>query len=135
MTRPPNNPNIPPLGELEVEVLDQIWSSAEATVKEMHGQVGVERGISLNTVQSTLDRLYRKGLLTRRKQGHAYCYRPCVSREALVGSLISDILGRFSSDGPVAAAAFAAAVDELDAEALSELEAELRRRRKPSEKS
>ena len=121
--------DVPPLGDLEVAVLDQVWATPGMTVKTVHERIGVSRGISLNTVQSALDRLYRKGLLDRRKQGHAYCYEALVSREALVGSLISHVLGRFNSDGVVAAAAFAAAVDDLDEAALCELEAELARRR------
>ena len=46
----------------------------------MHRGIGKARKITLNTVQSTLERLYRKGLLERQKVSHAYVYSPKVSR-------------------------------------------------------
>lgn len=129
MRSKPAASDIPPLGDLEVAVLKKVWAVPGITVKAMHERVGTSRGISLNTVQSALDRLYRKGLLERNKRGHAFCYEARISREALVGSLINHLLDRFSGDGAVAAAAFAAAANELDEPALQQLEAELARRR------
>jgi predicted transcriptional regulator len=59
------------LGELESAVLERLWSAGPEDVKAVHQAVGARRGITLNTVQSTMERLYRKGLLARDKVSHA----------------------------------------------------------------
>lgn len=119
----------PPLGDLELAVLEFIWSQPDVSPKQVHARLGTHRGISLNTVQSTLERLFRKQLLARNKRGHAYHYRARVAREALVASLIGDVLQRFHADGPLSVAAFASAAESLDDTLLAQLEAEIRARR------
>ena len=68
-------------GDLEAAVIDHLWSHGSAEVKDVHRAVGEPRQITLNTVQTTLKRLYEKGLLSREKVSHAYVYVPAVSRE------------------------------------------------------
>jgi predicted transcriptional regulator len=120
---------MPSLGDLEVAVLETVWSSPESSAKEVHDVIGVQRGISLNTVQSTLDRLYRKQLLSRRKQSHAFRYVARVQREELVAAYIRETLGRFGGDAAASLAAFVDATEELDDDTIDRLEAALRRRR------
>lgn len=119
----------PPLGNLEVEVLEFVWTNGSTTARDAYAQLGTARGISLNTVQSTLERLYRKSLLTRTKSGHAYHYTAAVTREQLVANLINGVLGRFESDAASSAAAIMDAIDQLDEDTVSLLENEIKRRR------
>jgi predicted transcriptional regulator len=87
-----------PLGELERAVMEHVWSNGPADVKDVFRAVGPRRKITSNTVQSTLERLFRKGLLDREKVSHAYVYRAALTREAygatLVSSVVDDVLGR-----------------------------------------
>lgn len=69
------------LGDLERAVIDHLWSAGPAEVKDVHRAVGRPRRITLNTVQTTLKRLYEKGLLTREKVSHAFVYAPALSRD------------------------------------------------------
>lgn len=66
------------LGELEAEVMSIVWSHSPVTVKDVSDRLSRER--AYNTVQTTLDRLYRKDLLLREKQSHAFVYRPRLDR-------------------------------------------------------
>lgn len=125
----PDKLTIPPLGTLEVAVLEHLWQVPEASAKEAHAAIGTARGISVNTVQSTLERLYRKKLLKRIKAGHAFRYSPQVAREQLVADLINDVLGRFGGNTASSLAAFVEAADRLDEDALQALETELKKRR------
>lgn len=125
----PSKLAIPMLGTLEIAVLEHLWRAPEASAKEVHVAIGEARGISVNTVQSTLERLYRKNLLKRTKAGHAFWYSPKVAREQLVAALINDVLGRFGGDTASSLAAFVEAADCLDEQALQALETELKRRR------
>lgn len=119
----------PSLGELEVAVLEHVWKVGDVTAKETYARLGVARGISLNTVQSTLERLARKTLLDRSKAGHAYRYSARVSREQLIAGLVSGVVGRLRGDAAASLMAFMDSVDDLDDDALDRLETELRRRR------
>lgn len=131
MTRPRSRAfPTPSLGELELAVLEYVWRSGEATAKEAHAELGVARGISLNTVQSTLERLARKALLDRSKRGHAYRYTARVSREELIADLVGGVVGRLQGDVTASLMAFLDSVEDLDEDAIATLEAELRRRRR-----
>lgn len=127
--------NLPALGDLEVAVLEVVWETTECSAKEAHARIGKLRGISLNTVQSTLERLYRKQLLSRRKQAHAFRYSAVVDRDALIASFIREAMGRFGGDAVSSLAAFVDSAEELDDDTLLRLEAELRRRRADRGKS
>ncbi|WP_237063627.1 MULTISPECIES: BlaI/MecI/CopY family transcriptional regulator [Microbulbifer] len=119
----------PALGDLEVAVLEITWETPECSAKEVHERIGRQRGISLNTVQSTLERLHRKELLTRSKRGHAYRYTASVERERLIASYIRETLGRFGGDAVSSLAAFVDAAEDIDESSLERLEEELRKRR------
>jgi predicted transcriptional regulator len=80
------------LGDLEVAVLEHVWSTGRADVKAAHHAVGLPRDITLNTVQSTMERLFRKDLLDRVKESHAFVYSARVTREELGGRIIRDVV-------------------------------------------
>lgn len=119
----------PPLGDLEIRVLEHLWLSGEMSAKDMYESIKLERNASANSVQSAMERLYRKGLLGRYKSSHRYLYKPEVSKTDLLGSLINDLVTRFQADTPSSAAAILSAAELIDHEALDILEAEIKRRR------
>ncbi len=86
------------LGELEKLVLKYFWSTDEADAKQVHTYFEKQRGGTLNTIQSTLDRLFKKGLLLRDKEGHAFHYRAAKQRNAFIGQLIKDVAKDFTLD-------------------------------------
>ncbi len=87
----------PYLGELELASLEALWQHGVLDAKALHRLIGEQRGIALTTVQSTLERLFRKQLLMREKVSHAYQYRPAVRREDLMGRLFAEVIDTFSS--------------------------------------
>lgn len=120
-----------PLGELEIQTLEYLWTQPDgSTAKQAHKAFGQARGITLNTIQSTLERLFRKALLTRHKHGHAYCYCVAISRRAFMASLINQVLGRFGDGSVSSAAAMIDAVENLDSETLMLLEQAIQERRR-----
>ena len=83
---------LPALGELERAVLEHLWTIGRADVRQVYDQMGAPRRITLNTIQSTMERLYRKGLLGREKVSHAYIYRPAVSRQELAARAVEEVM-------------------------------------------
>lgn len=80
------------VGELETAVMEHLWSRGPSSVKSVHRALGDQRGVKLNTIQSTMDRLFRKGMLEREKVSHAFVYSPAMSREQLSTQVIGDVL-------------------------------------------
>lgn len=115
---------LPQLGELEQAVLEHLWAVREADVAEAHAATGKRRGITLNTVGSALERLFRKGLVARRKVSHAYRYSPRLSREEVAARRVIEAAGGIAAlSGTAWLAAFVTLVADTDEAALDRLEA------------
>lgn len=126
-------PRLPRLGELELSVLEFLWSRRDADVQETYAGVGKARGISPNTVGSALERLYRKGLLVRDKVSHAYRYRPTLDREMFRARKVIEAAGGLNTLGRRGVlAAFVDLVADADEQALDELERLVQQKRRGS---
>ncbi len=69
------------LGPLEQRLLEALWKRGTATVRELMQQ-GYD-DLAYTTVMTTLDRLFKKNLLTREAEGRAFRYKPRFTREEL----------------------------------------------------
>ena len=119
------------LGELESQVLEHFWREREGDAKQVHDALGKDRGITLNTVQSAMKRLFEKGLLARRKVSHAHVYSARVTKEELGRTVLGGVVDRFmQGEASMMVAAFVDLVDQAGEEHLDELERLIRERRK-----
>jgi predicted transcriptional regulator len=111
------------LGSLETALMKRIWEVGEASVRDLHSEVSSR--LAYTTVMTTLDRLYKKGLLQRRKSGKAYVYSPALSEGAYRESMAQHLIGMALQDGPESHAVlshFVDAVTESDRQMLDRLE-------------
>jgi predicted transcriptional regulator len=76
------------LGELERAVMDHVWAVGEADVKSTWLHVGKRRRVTSNTIQSTMDRLFKKELLLRAKVSHAFVYVPALTKQAFRAEVV-----------------------------------------------
>jgi predicted transcriptional regulator len=118
------------LGELERSVMEQLWAAPEpVTVREVHEQFA---GLAYTTVMTVLDRLAKKGLASRERDGKAWRYTAAAAREDLVADLMRDALDG-AGDRQAALVRFVDQVSADDAallrDALSRLETPVRRDR------
>ena len=112
------------LGPLETRVLELLWSQRRpATVRHIRRALPE---LAYTTIMTTVDRLYRKGLLLRHKDGRAFAYAARYSRGELLSELISghvaDLLGA-AEEGTALLSTLVRAVGQTDAARLDELEA------------
>lgn len=96
------------LGELEQGVMELLWEVAPLAVREVQGRVAEGR-LAYTTVMTTLDRLYKKGLLGRDKVGLAFVYRPAIDRHEYQRRIVEAAVGPLLEHG--ARAVLAAFVD------------------------
>jgi predicted transcriptional regulator len=78
------------LGVLEREVMDAVWKAGEATVRDT--QSLLSRQVAYTTVMTTLDRLYKKGLVVRRRPGKAFVYRAAQTRQQTEAAMASGLV-------------------------------------------
>lgn len=115
------------LGELEADVIGVLWQQPNQTVVEVEERLRRKREIAHTTVLTTLDRMHRKGYLSREKQGKAFVYSPRHTREEFERALAQEILGALGLGEPVLST-FVDLVGE-DSAKLSQLEALIKQRR------
>ncbi len=118
------------LGELETAVMELLWREPELTVCQVEERLQQRRQIAHTTVLTTLDRMHRKGYLTREKQGKAFVYAPRYTREEFERGLTQEVLGALL--GQFTQPALSTFVDLIaaDESRLDELEALIREKRR-----
>jgi len=111
------------LGKLERTVMEQAWECGRVSAGDIYRTFG--RRTAYTTWMTTLDRLFKKGLLAREKQGRAYFYTPRVSREEFERGVAEDVLGGLLEESAGGAepllACIVEAVSERDRALLDEL--------------
>src|SRR5437773_6862869 len=112
------------LGKLEKQVLNEAWRRGELSVRDVYVTFGEK--IAYTTLMTTLDRLHKKRLLDRRKDGRAFLYVPAMSREEFEHGIREDVIDGLLGSGaegvePVLAC-IVDTVSERDRELLDELD-------------
>jgi predicted transcriptional regulator len=88
------------LPPLELEVMKVLWEIGEGTVGQVQLELRRLRPFAYTTVMTLLDRLAKKGAVTRRKQGRGYVYAPVMNRDAALNMVIQRILRDFFAGSP-----------------------------------
>lgn len=129
---PRNHADEPALGHLESTVLEILWSRGESSVHDVMGTL--DRALAYTTVMTTLDRLYKKGLLDRRKWDRAFLYSPRLSRQEFQQKRAGDFLAAFLAgprpSGELLISCLVEAVGRHDESLLDELEKKIRLKRR-----
>ena len=82
----------PPLGDQELEVLRFVAEHAPASVREVAQQFGEPRGLARTTILTVMERLRRKGYLTRTRQGSVNRYTPRVAQAEVLQGLVREFV-------------------------------------------
>lgn len=114
------------LGTLETSVMESLWKTGEANVSGVVSSL--ERRLAYTTVMTTLSRLYRKGLLVRRKIRHAFFYSSAVTREEWDRKRTGDFVATFPS-AQCFISSLVDAIGDCDESLLDVLEEKIRLKR------
>ena len=118
------------LGSLESELMGRIWERGEISVRDLHLELAPR--LAYTTVMTTLDRLYKKGLLDRRKQGKAYYYTARLTETEYQQHMTHHLLGMVLHEGDTHAvlSSFVDKISETDRQMLDQLEQLVRAKRR-----
>ena len=124
---PNHSANPPALGPLEIAVMEILWERGESNVHDVIAKLS--RPLAYTTVMTTLDRLYKKGLLFRHKAERAFLYSTRLTRleweQKRAGEFVAGFLNGPQS-GELLISCLVEAVGQKDAALLDELERRIR---------
>src|SRR5262249_17505080 len=127
-----HSPATLPLGRLEFELIEILWARGESNVRDVAREL--RRPLAYTTVMTTLDRLYKKGLLDRRMESRAFLYRTRKTRQeweqGRAESIVASFLDGRGESRDLLLSSFLEAVGHHDAQLLDELEKKIRRKRR-----
>ena len=113
----------PQLGPFEQQLLQELWSQGSATVRELLADGRIHQAYT--TVMTTVDRLYKKGLLDRVVEGRAFRYTPRHSPEELQRVTALESIRQLLGSGDASLLPLSYLVEALsshDAQLLDELQ-------------
>jgi predicted transcriptional regulator len=114
-------PEVAPItGELQRQVMSAVWRLGNATVEQVRGALPARHRGAYTTVQTVLNRLAERDLLSRQKAGNAIEYRPRLSEAEYLSRSISRTLSGASMDARQAA--LARLIGDLDKSELADLQ-------------
>jgi predicted transcriptional regulator len=120
------------LGTLERDVMAVCWEQSDICVREVCARL--TSSVAYTTVMTTMDRLFKKRLLSRHKVGRAFVYRAVATREelegAIAGELVQSLLQADGSEPLPILSSLVDAVSDRDRALLDELERLVREKRR-----
>jgi predicted transcriptional regulator len=121
----------PQLGPFEQQLLQELWAHGSATVRELLADGKIHQAYT--TVMTTVDRLYKKGLLDRVAEGRAFRYTPRHTSEELQRVTALESIRQLLGSGDASSLPLSYLVEALsthDAQLLDELQLLVERKRR-----
>ena len=117
-------------GHLERDVMEIMWQLEAASVRDV--QQRLPRTPAYTTVMTTLDRLFKKGFVSRVRRGRAFVYSAAHSREQVEAAVTAGLLTGFFEKSSRARPLLSNLVDVVaqDDALLDELDALVREKRR-----
>ncbi len=113
------SPDLDLRGDLQIEVMNAVWRLGEATVDAVREQQPKRTRSAYTTVQTVLNRLVERGVLTRERKGRAFVYRAKLGESEFLARSIGKRLAEASPDAR--RAALVNLVDELEPGEVDEI--------------
>ncbi len=109
-------------GELQHQIMAALWRLERGTVEAVRGELPAEHRGAYTTVQTVLNRLAERGMLTRRKDGRGLVYEPVLSEaEYLSRSMEHTLAGATPSARHAALAALLGGLPPAESDEVRKL--------------
>jgi len=117
------DPTLPALTGPELDVMRALWREGELGAREVHEAVGEGFDWAYSTTRTTLERMVRKGLVTKRAFHGLYLYGAAISRARGLAGLVREFAARVLESDPAPVVSLFAERGALDEEEIAELHA------------
>jgi predicted transcriptional regulator len=112
----------PSLGEQELTLLRYITEAAPVTVGEVTAGFGEPNGLARSTVDTVMERLRKKGYLTRIQQEGVFRYSPTATPQELMNGLVKQFIERTLDGSLLPFVTYFSQQNRLSSAELAELE-------------
>jgi len=116
------------LGRREREIMSIVYGQGGASVQQVLDRLST--ALAYTTVMTTLDRLFKKGFLRRKKKDRAYIYSATLTSREVEGQRAAGMIHRFFTDSEehpdILVSCLVDAVHHYDTRLLDELESRIR---------
>jgi len=81
-------------------IMKIIWERGSATVRDVYNALSHRKPKAYTTILTLMQILERKGVLSRRREGHYHLYSPILSRRQATKNQINDLLDNYFNGSP-----------------------------------
>lgn len=110
------------LGDLQLRIMKVLWGQGEATVADVHREVGGEHDLAYTTVATMLRKMEARGMVKHRLEARSFVYRPAIAAEAVSRGMTGHLLERLFEGSLADLVRHLLSTREVSREELSELE-------------
>ncbi len=122
------------LTEAEQRIMRVLWSREEASVREVTDALEATYPVAYNTVLTLLRILTDKDYVTPRQEGRAFIYKATVSRAEARTRALRKVVSQFFEGSPTALAQHLITTEDLSADEIKAIKAELDRGAEPQQR-
>lgn len=120
--------------ELELQILKTLWRQSPLLAREVQAALAeVGRSLAKTSVITTLNTMFRKRYLARKKHNNTYLFSPRITEEQVNGRVIEDVVDRVFDGSTAAVMLSLFDAREINKEELKELRNLIDRRLKDSQ--
>ncbi len=113
------------LTEAEQRIMQVLWETKEATVRDVHEHLNQTQNLAYTTVMTVMKILHEKGYAGNRKEGRAFVYFPLLTQQEARQKALSSVVKRFFGGSPQALAQHLVELEKIDLADLADLRAEV----------
>lgn len=121
------------LGPVQLEILEYIQQHQPVTVRQVADHLAEARGVTRTTALNMMERLRKRGLLTRKQVEGVYQYSPSIGRTQFLRSLVKDFVNQALGGSLEPFAAYLAEDARLTDEDLERLQQRVRELREQAQ--
>jgi predicted transcriptional regulator len=82
------------LGDLQLRIMQILWTRQQATVAEVHATLAGERDLAYTTIATMLRKMEARGLVKHRLDGRSFVYRAAVAEDAVSQGMADHLVDR-----------------------------------------
>lgn len=111
----------PQPSDLELQILGVLWAAGPSSVREVLQSMPDGKTRAYTTILSCLQVMEKKGLVTHRREGQGYIYRPAVQKQRVLGTVVRQLLRNVFGGRPSVALHYFIAETDCTGEEIDQL--------------
>ena len=118
----PHSPAPLRVGDLQLRILQVLWSKPDATVADVNAALKPDRDLAYTTVATMLRKMEARGLVAHREEGRSFLYRAIVDAQQIGQGMTDHVVERLFEGSLASAVSHLLRTREVSREELDELE-------------